>query len=668
MGSIKTKVIFLIVFVTLVLGLSIGLYSILVSHNGFVNNTESEMQILAEQVASTAGRALDADFMYLEAVAKHPLVCDPNADKIEQKKYLLELAKEHGVKDMGVADKEGKTLTDDLQTVADVSGRGYFINAIAGKRSASDPLEDSTKPGVMIMLMSVPIYNNGEIVGVLYQLGDGAYLSNITNTVKFGETGSAYMINSEGTNIAHQDESKVISQENAIKMFADKPEFKGLINTLNVIIKGGSGYQEYTYEGMSKCVGYAEVPGDFGWHVVVSASHDEKFSAYKKIKDGVFVFVVVGVFIFSAIGYFFAASMLSPIKDVVRELETLSKGDLSSEIPSKLLNKKDEMGELARSLKSTQQDLRATMNDVVSNSERVVSYTQNQAEKALSLMDNVSNVSASSEQISASTEEVSASAENMTSSADDVQVSVERIAKKAQEGADKAAEISVRARDLQVASRRSRDEADKVCNESVTVLEKAIEDAKRVEEINQLSNAILSIASQTNLLALNASIEAARAGEAGRGFAVVATEIGNLADDSQKSANQIMSITQDVISSVNHLSDCAKDILGFVQDTVMKDYDSMVETGEMYNDDAQNIHEIVSNMSSTTKTLLDTISNMTQMFQQVSTAANEAAQGTSSIAESNTDIAMETREIADLTEETKTAAVELKMVVEKFKI
>ena len=43
-------------------------------------------------------------------------------------------------------------------------------------------------------------------------------------------------------------------------------------------------------------------------------------------------------------------------------------------------------------------------------------------------------------------------------------------------------------------------------------LSTAIEQSKQVEEINKLTDEILSISSQTNLLALNASIEAARAG------------------------------------------------------------------------------------------------------------------------------------------------------------
>ena len=70
-------------------------------------------------------------------------------------------------------------------------------------------------------------------------------------------------------------------------------------------------------------------------------------------------------------------------------------------------------------------------------------------------------------------------------------------------------------------------------------VKRKIEKSKAVEEINILTDNILSITSQTNLLALNANIEAARAGEAGKGFAVVAGEIGKLAMDSAQAANQI---------------------------------------------------------------------------------------------------------------------------------
>ncbi|HWS33111.1 MAG TPA: GAF domain-containing protein [Actinoplanes sp.] len=70
-------------------------------------------------------------------------------------------------------------------------------------------------------------------------------------------------------------------------------------------------------------------------------------------------------------------------------------------------------------------------------------------------------------------------------------------------------------------------------------------------EINQVVQAIQSIAAQTNLLALNATIEAARAGEAGKGFAVVAGEVKELSGETERATAEVSERVSTIQSRVD---------------------------------------------------------------------------------------------------------------------
>ena len=77
--------------------------------------------------------------------------------------------------------------------------------------------------------------------------------------------------------------------------------------------------------------------------------------------------------------------------------------------------------------------------------------------------------------------------------------------------------------------------------------------SEAVKEIDVTLNLINDISSSTNLLALNASIEAARAGEAGKGFAVVASEVGNLANSTQQSLDEVKGVIDRVQDNVGEM-------------------------------------------------------------------------------------------------------------------
>jgi methyl-accepting chemotaxis protein len=256
----------------------------------------------------------------------------------------------------------------------------------------------------------------------------------------------------------------------------------------------------------------------------------------------------------------------------------------------------------------------------------------------------------------------------MNATVEEIGAAIDSLAMKAQDGAKVAVEISERANNLKLHAVESQKSATEIYANTYEKLINAIEKSKAVEQINVLSDTILDIAAKTNLLALNAAIEAARAGEAGKGFAVVADEIRALAEDSKTAVNEIQKVTKEVVLSVEDLSQNSQGILNFIDKTVISDYASMVNISDQYNNDAELVNNMVTDFSATAEELLASAQNMNRAIDEITSANNENAVGTSKIAEKTSVVIENAEEVIKYCMITKQSSQKLIELVSKFKV
>jgi methyl-accepting chemotaxis protein len=377
--------------------------------------------------------------------------------------------------------------------------------------------------------------------------------------------------------------------------------------------------------------------------------------------------VLISVVIALALTMLISKSIAYPLNLAINHLNTIAGGDFSLDVPEEYKNRKDEIGDIANNIDVMQDSLKTLITNVKKEGEDIREVVELISQNMNNLDENIQEVSATTEQLSAGMQQTAASSEQMNATSIEIGNAVEAISKRAQEGALQAGKINKRAENIQIDVENASQKAEDIFKKTKQDLEKAIQDSSIVNQINVLSEAIMQITEKTNLLALNAAIEAARAGEAGKGFSVVAEEIRNLAEQSKETVEEIQLITEKVMKSVNNLSDSSQDILNFVSNDVVNDYERMLNVAQKYSGDAVFVENLVTEFSTTSEELSASIQDILNTIEQVALASNEGADGTSNIAQKISDIDNQSSDIIDKTNEARENTDRLKEEVTKFK-
>ena len=342
------------------------------------------------------------------------------------------------------------------------------------------------------------------------------------------------------------------------------------------------------------------------------------------------ILVISGVCI--CITIFILRRILTPLTFSKKIISSIISGDLSltintndvklsndevGEICGNIIHLREALAPIVRQIKSISSDLSSTVESLYNGADDV-SRSTTKIDKA------VNDVSQSAMSQAEDIQQLTLSSDTMGQVIDEVLSNITHLVDVGSRMNDTKSDVINKLSELTESNDLTLDSVTNIHNQIMTT-------NTSVKEIRSVLEVITDITGQTNLLSLNASIEAARAGEFGKGFSVVATEIRRLAEQSEKSADNINTIINELLSNFNKIIET----LGTVESSMNTQHTYLNDTITSFNELGVDISDTVDGIGgieSSSKsledqrvTIIDTISSLSALSQENAATSQETS-------------------------------------------
>lgn len=291
-------------------------------------------------------------------------------------------------------------------------------------------------------------------------------------------------------------------------------------------------------------------------------------------------FMVIIALIAAIISTIVVRRIARGIQNTIEHLDEVADGKLNITVDNRLANRGDEVGNIAKAIRSLIDKFTVIVNNLKGSSTTLTDFTTNIKGNFAAINSSINDINIAVEEIAIGATNQANEAQSVTEQMNDMGISV-----------DKASQNITALKQSAQSMEASNNEVSKTLQELATIstnakqsisdVQKQTDDTNRVAiDIQNVVTLIADISEQTNLLSLNASIEAARAGELGKGFAVVADEVMKLAAQSKNSTEQIEAIVQQLIDKSNSNVEA----MGHVMQEIQTQFDKLTQTREVFED------------------------------------------------------------------------------------
>lgn len=352
----------------------------------------------------------------------------------------------------------------------------------------------------------------------------------------------AVIINKECMAIAHSDTEKIGKQ------YDDEYTIDG---AQNGNVKASKFYADVQEQWTNDIMVPIKVDGELYGAMDIGVYRDEVKETILQLAILQIISAIISVVLGAIALAWFCKKTFSGLRILENQCKQIGDGNFTTEFDGKLLNKKDEIGNIARAISN----MKTSLGELVSKSsiegEKIVDISKELIEGGNNYQETIGEIKIAMEKVITGGKEEQSLVQQTGVMTEQINTGMESVA-------DNIMAITETS-----TSTMSNAEKGKVSMQTATkqmnyIYEKVNDMAKQVHLLSEKSNQveevvglITSIASQTNMLALNAAIEAARAGEQGKGFSVVATQVRQLAEESSDAANKIVMLINDMKEAAN---------------------------------------------------------------------------------------------------------------------
>ncbi|WP_297427533.1 methyl-accepting chemotaxis protein [Clostridium sp.] len=659
--SVGFKFILQITALVFLICITLGIISNIFASESIKEAVNSQLKIKTIDSSKLVTSEINKYIAQVEDIAERPDIS--SMDWSTQKEILISEAKRIGFERFQVGDLNGDVIstTGDKANAAD---RDFYKEALAGTANVSDVLFARIDKK-MVLVVSAPIKDKeGKIVGVLSAINDASKLNEIIAGLDLDYDGYGFIINKAGVKMSHKDYSLVQNADNDLANVKDKPELNELASIEQKMINGESGSSTYKEDGKEKLITYTPILNG-KWSLAIVQDSGQAFAKINELRNKIVILSLLFVAIGVAVAKIMSQTIMKPLKQIKNYSKSLEKLDLTTSIEAK---RTDEFGEVIDSINSASKDLKTMVERIKDSSKVLDDSSKNTEEMIENVNDNIRDVSASCEEISASMQESSSYIKNVMEKANVAKGEAEDLVNSSKNTLESIIKTKKKSEIIKSNSIEQKENSKEVYITSKERLKNAIDQAKTVNQISDMTNTILDIAEQTNLLALNAAIEAARAGESGKGFAVVADEIRTLAEQSSSTVTMIQNIVKQVLRSVDTLSTSADEALENMGKEIDSLLASVVNITDEYTSTQISYETLFNEFVSSLNNIKTSINSISEEINTISSTSDDVAKTSHIIADSVVSIGERSQEITTLSANNRENTKLLYETVEKFTV